>query len=253
MAIKKIGIFVIFMLFTKFAFAGITITPVRVEAPLPPGGSYLGKYTVRNDYDVPIKVNVSARDWFVLPENRGIKIDDWLVLSPREISLKPGESGYVDYSVTISTKSVGALVGMVSFVPVLEKDQGFTLMVSAGIFIPVKGTEKIDWSFSDVKVASDRGKLQVSALVKNSGNIYLRPEGSVTIRSGKKAVQEIKLPEGRPVYPGRSREVIGSSDAIFKLEEGSYKASISIECYGQKKMKELKFIVDKAGNVIVAA
>ena len=245
---KKVIVFTMSFMSTCVLFAGITVTPVRVEIPLAKGMACDGKYTVRNDYDVPIKVDISSRDWFVLPENRDIKVDQWLKLSPLELSLKPGESGDIHFLVTLSTKPVGSMVAMVSFVPVLEKDPGFNLMVSASMFVTVKGTEKTAWDFSGIKLSTYDGKLQAVTSVKNDGNVYLRPVGYATITAGKKEVAKLEFLEGRPVYPGMARDVLAKSDGVLTLKPGKYTALLQVECRGQMKEKSFKFKYKKSGE-----
>lgn len=231
--------------------AGLTVTPSRVEVAAPPGGRFEGKYTVRNDYNTPAKIKVEFRDWFVLPENSGINISDWLSVSPLEFSLQPNESREVQYAVHLSTSARGVQVGMVSFIPQTGEEQGVTLMVSVSIFVTAKGTERIDWEIPDVKLAKASGKLQVTALVKNDGNVHLRPSGSVTILSGGKIAAQLDFLESRPVYPGLSRSILARSDGDAALLAGKYTALIDIKCYGQEKTKKINFNVKQSGELAI--
>ncbi len=229
-----------------FAYAGLTVTPSRTEISLVPGGSFEGSMTVRNDNDVPANVFASVRDWFVLPENKGLTASDWLVIVDSEVYLKPAETRDIKYEVRLSTAAQGSLVAMMSFVPQIEGDQGgITLMVSVSVFVTAKGTEKIDWDVSDVKIDDQTGKLQFSAVVANNGNVHLRPVGNVVIYSKTEVVDSFNFSEGRPSYPGTPRSFVAVSKSDIK--PGKYIAKINLQCYGQMKEKEVKFKIDKKG------
>jgi hypothetical protein len=85
------------------------------------------------------------------------------------------------------------------------------LAIDVAISVDVNGTERREGSLTDARVAgAEVGQAQrFIALVKNSGNIAMKPELSVTIMRGGTKVAEISNKQSIPqVSPARDEEVI---------------------------------------------
>ncbi|MHB9154844.1 MAG: fimbrial biogenesis chaperone [Endomicrobiales bacterium] len=241
------------LLLNASLYASLMVSPGRQEVGIPPGAVFKGTYTVTNNYDVPAEVKAQFRDWFTLPENKKFNINDWLKAYPESFSLQPGESKTVNYEVRVPRKAKGELVAMVSFSPETGESQGVKLLVSSALFVIVSGTEKYKWDVPEVKVTKNRfGKFVVEAFVKNTGNIHVRPAGSVRIVSNdtKETVLQLDFAESRPVYPGASRQIIAHAD--FALKPGKYTAISTVRAEGGEREKKVNFkVVEKAAGETV--
>lgn len=227
-------------------FAGLNISPSRAEISMPAGQSYTNAYMVTNAYDIPIDVGVATKDWYVTAENKGIGIDDWLRVSTDGFHLAVGESREVQYEVSVPTQAVGSLVGMISFSPSMDREEGISLVVSVPVFVKVTGTEVTAWDATDIRFANQNGKLQVAATVRNTGNIHLRPTGEAVFVSKKQVETRIAFNESRPVYPGSYRTIVGVGDMPA---QGSYQGTLRIMCAGQQKSMPFKMKVTKKGVI----
>lgn len=244
--LRTLIVFLLLAISPLSLFAGLNINPSRAEIVMQAGQPYSNIYTIKNDYGVPIDVGVATKDWFVLPENKSIVVSDWLHVSTDEFHLGIGESKELRYDVLVPTGAVGSLVGMISLSPKSEQEQGVTLVMSVPVFVTISGTEKIDWNVTDTRLTIQNGKLQVSAMVNNAGNIHLRPVGDTTFFDGKKVFARISFNESRPVYPGSYRTIVGLSDVPPK---GTYKGAVKIVCAGQEKTKFFKIKILKSGEL----
>jgi len=232
------------------AYAGLTVTPSRQEVTMAPGSACQGSYEVRNDYATPIDVHVEFRDWFVLPENKGNEISKWLSVTPKELSLQPGESKKVTYSVQLPKTVKGVSAAMVSFIPATEDEEGVSMMLSVALFVIAHGTEKISWDIGSVNIYPAQSGFSISAIVRDEGNIHLRPQGTAEIFSKNKKILALQFPEGRPVYPGSYRTLVVSYGASG-LGEGKYSAVLRITAAGKEKTKKIHFTVSKTGAIAV--
>ncbi|MFC1500932.1 hypothetical protein ACFL58_00585 [Elusimicrobiota bacterium] len=245
--LKKIFLFILCLSISPYAFAGLSIEPSRTEITLKPGESFNGFYVVKNDYNTPIDVVVSAKNWFMLPDNKDVEVKDWLNISNKTVHLEPGQSSEVPFEVNISSGMEGVLVGMFSFTPKTKIKQNITMVVSVSVFATVSGTEKIAWGVTDIKFEKD--KLQVSAEIGNSGNIHVRPQGFVKIMKKNKEIAKFEFIEGRPVYPGSERVIVARHDQ--GLKKGKYDVLVNIFAFDEEVEAQFKMKIGKSGEISV--
>ena len=230
--------------------AGLAITPARSEVNMVPGTSCSGSYTVRNDYTKDALIEVAFRDWFTLPENEATPLSQWVSVEPSSFSLKSGESKQVNYTVHMPTGITGVSVDMLSFTPSVAEDSGVTMMMSVSLYVTAKGTEKAAWDVEDIKVTKSPTEFRVSAVVKNSGNVHVRPAGNVAVfTAGNVPVCSMNINEGRPVYPGASRPISAYYTNVSVLKAGFYTVVLTVDGAGEQKTKKIKFKINKAGEV----
>jgi hypothetical protein len=232
------------------ARAGLLVEPARQEITLKPGGSFTGSYRVTNDLGKTTGIGVETRYWYVSKEEEeNVKVADWLTVTPSSFTFKPGESVDVRYTVKMSTFVTGTRVVMVTFVP--EGQEGVTLVVSVSLYVTIQGTQKIEWDFGNFTLTSYQGTAQFSTIVKNTGNVHVRPSGYVKVIKKKKE-QVLNILEGRPVYPGQTRQVIaqGKLKEIFP-KRGKYKVKISLTSGDMTKEKTYDVQIKKTGEVII--
>jgi uncharacterized membrane protein len=226
------------------------VTPSRTEISIPPDQSCEAKFIVTNEFNVPADIKVEAKNWFLLPDDQDVNISSWVTVLDNDLRLQPGESKEVRYQVKLSSNASGVRTAMVSFIPQTEEDQGLVLMISAAVFVTAAGTEKVNWDISDVKIEAAQDRIQVSGQVRNSGNVHLRPEGKVKIISKNKEVALLEFLEGRPVYPGKERSIVASSDGPVTLAPGKYTAIVTVKGAGEEKKSKIGFKVDRSGKII---
>lgn len=227
-------------------------SPARQEFNLNLEQTGRGSFEISNELDEPIRVHVSAKDWFVLPENKDAGVDHWLSLSRKQFDLEPGESQKVDISVKpgdCPSPPQGVLVGMVSFVQETQVNTGISTVVSASVYAVITGTEKKDASVVNFGLRVQDGQLQAGVVVGNKGNIHLRPMGRVELRDKKGGVRAVvPFQEGRPVYPGKDRNFIGSA-AWPNLRPGKYQAHLLLQLWDKPLESVYGVQVTRKGEV----
>ena len=230
-------------------YAGLMVTPTREEVTLPPGGTFSGSYKVTNDLGKPASYSVEPNYWYVSKEEANIQLSDWLTVYPSTFTFKPGETVEEKYIINISTSVAGMRAVMLSFVP-SEAENGVSLVISVSLYVTVKGTEKLDWDFSNFRIIRWQGDAQLSVDVKNRGNVHVRPSGTINI-SGKKETDLI-IPENPPVYPGQERQILchGAEKELFP-KPGKYTIKVSVKSGDITKIKKYKVKVKDTGEVII--
>jgi hypothetical protein len=240
---------VLVLLCYSISYSGIIVTPVRTEVTVDPQSSYTGFYTVENDNEAVIEVEVTSEEWNNSPENANVGVNDWLHFSKKTLVLKPHEKTKVQY--TVSSKNYkGSLSAMLSFTFAAVNVQGVNLMTSVPIYMTIAGTEKTDYEISGITIsksgASQQKDTAVIYTVKNNGNIPVRLKGKISVKKGKKTVYEHEIPEQSPVYAGLDRTF---GEKIEKLPKGKYVLNVSLNGSDKTAEKNIQIRVNKYGDV----
>lgn len=235
----------------------IQLNPSRQEVLLSVGENAIGQVEATNDGAKPVIVEVSARNWFVLPHNEGLPVESWLSLRKTKLELAPGAKQVIQFDVRIPTAAPkggtpeGVLVGMVSFMPREEdaEPSSVNLVVSVSVYAIVKGTEKREAEADRLVLRKDVETLQAVVNVKNTGNVHARPSGVVQIMDTKNNIKaEVPLQEGRPVYPGNNRDYSGTA-TWPALKSGNYKALVLLNLWGKTLEKPFYYRVKKGSEL----
>lgn len=244
----------------------LVMGPARFEVSLPPGEIAEGDYYVQNDTERPAHIVVEPENWFKESYDYGkLDIKDWVEFDTYEFDLKPKEIKKLRLRIKVPTDVKGELVSQIFFTSsVLKEDgtpsEGIKARVGAVLYVAIKGTEIVDAEIENITISKElkngNENIKIEAVVKNKGNVHIRPEGKVTIddKAGKR-LAELNLRSGKTCLPGQL-EVYEALWDKPEIKKGLYKISITIN-YGkevdiEKTMaKEKAFEVDKMGKVTV--
>lgn len=246
---KPVLLAVLMILAVPALWAGLKVTPARQDLTVNAGETYEGSYAVTNEYDEPIIAQTESRDWYQSPGSTKTPCSQWLALYPAEIPLKPGETGVFHYRVQMPATVTGTQFAMVSFAPLMEVEQSVSLVVSAALFVTVRGTEIFSWELLNPKIQRQDAIFQVSVSVKNSGNTHIRPKGQAVVMKNGKELFSFDLKEGRPVYPGGDRLIVGTTDVSRFTGKGKYSIIVNISGGGTTKSATIPFKLDKNSNI----
>ena len=189
----------------------LSVSPARTELRLAPGGQTKAVIAVTNPNAEAYDVEVSEKPWFVLPENKKIEVSSWLLLpSKQHFRLKAGKSRDVKITVQCPKDAVGELMAMVSFAYQALTPSMITPMISTAVYLDVAGTEKSAGEITMLGAGTRNGRFQVGAQVKATGNVRLRPTGTIQVIGEQgQVVSEYVIPEANPIFPGSGRDCAG--------------------------------------------
>src|SRR5262249_35823617 len=154
----------------------------RTEVRLAPGAETRATLTINNPDAEPYDVEVTEKVWIRYPTNQQIQLSDWLKL-PRQthFRLKAGKSRDVVITLRCPKDAVGELMGMVSFAYLSLKPSSITPMISTAVYLLAAGTEVMTGEISSVNAEFKIHQFLVSAEVKATGNVRLRPVGTIRL------------------------------------------------------------------------
>lgn len=237
----------------SFSYAHLVIQPQRIESTVNPNVPIKGSYSVTNNYDGDVTVEITAimnGEWSY-KGNMDIPVDAWLKINPSKISIRKGETRTVLYTITPTANMQGSVAGQVTF-RANPPNSFVHVLMSLPIHIINQGTERIEYSIDSISVNERINRLDIG--LKNSGNIIIKPVGTVTIYSGSKKVKSVPVPESFSVFPDSVRKEF-YADLPADLKPGKYKAEVAIKLIGYSHLmkpvvRSMQFRVLKDGRII---
>jgi hypothetical protein len=223
---------------------------------------------VSNDADQPINIDVTVENWLNAGANSIKNPSAWLTIEERAFRLEPNSKREISYSVKMPEGLAGEAAAMVFFASTsVEGPQSmFVPRLGVIIYLIQKGSEIVDATIENIKVravSSEKGdrrsrKLRVTfkvdTIVKNTGNVHLRPKGEVVIHNlrGKQLYKE-EIPYGWVVQQ-KKENLCSAVLRDMRLRPGRYKASVSLtfgSLYEQEKQisHEVTFSLDRRGRI----
>ncbi|HNV86005.1 MAG TPA: hypothetical protein PKL97_03450 [Candidatus Omnitrophota bacterium] len=228
---------IVFLFGANAAFAGISVKPTVIEKVMDSGKSESDYYTLTNDGDVKLTVRIEAEDWmarlFGRPDD--MKVEDWLKIEPKEITLDPKQTVKIKYTVTTPKIFLNEKVAQVFFR--YQEAEYLEARVGVIFYLTPKGRETLSaemTSFSAKQAKKEDGTpvFRLSVVIKNDSNFHIRTPGFAEIydKAQGKVVKTLDVNRVPGIYGGRSFEF----DYEFPNEvipEGDYQVTLKLN-YG---------------------
>jgi hypothetical protein len=240
---------------------GSTVSPPVYDLTAAPGETVIKKMTVHNDASVaqsfvPVVNTISPAN-----EQGGLSfgpvsssdLSGWITVTPSKLDLAADQSG--DFTITIKVPSNAAPGG--HYATVFAENQSGTVSVNGAQLTPLVGTSillkvsgQITESADVVEFSTQRARvipgepIDFTVRVRNTGNIHIKPQGTIEIYNGNVKVDEIAVnPDGLNVLPGSIRMFTAVSNKT--LPAGTYRAELSL-VYGAGQtlsVPDISFVV----------
>jgi len=234
--------------------ASMNVIPSVNEIVLSENETKSGIYTVQNSSEMDMRVTIVSSYWYLSEENKDIPLSSWLTISPTEFDLPAGENRDIPYEVTAPKGALGELVAKLSFCPKpIEGEVAVNVVFSVSLYLKIRGTGKPRHELDDFKIwkHKDKEAMGIEAVLKNKGNIHLRPRTTVYVQDFLgEALKRVPLKYGVPVYPDRTQNYRGNI-FNFSLKPGLYRAVVETRYTDTTGIftKRIYFFVGKGGRV----
>ena len=241
---KTIFIIGLFLLGIQGEARCFNISPNRIEISVAPSNIYRDTMTVSNKENHDLNISLRVDDWFTQPlrAGAGLKTSDnlkWLKVKPLKFRLKKGEERRISYKVQVPKNAKGELSAMIFVEAKPRKPKKGMIAINTSIGVPIyvmiKGTEFFEAEVETLEVIN-AAPLELAVKIKNSGNVHIRPEGTIHIRN--KEAKLLTLPLNKynyPILPNSSRTL--EIKTRSGLEQGEYVADIEM-AYADKKYRK---------------
>lgn len=243
-----------FILFLPAKISALTISPPIFDLRAKPGETLQASLSLENETNSPLNLyglveafNPTAKggDLEFYPSEEGLS--SWVALSENSLSLAPGESKKIFFTINVPAGTAGgshyaAIFWGTSPPGAAPGGVAVASRLGALIFLNVEGTVIQDLEISNFKTTK---KINLSlpiifeTSVKNKGNVYLAPKGEIIIKTwtGKQVAALPWNEAGLRALPGTERIISTPWGKRNILEEltlgifGFYRASIHLS-YG---------------------
>ncbi len=234
---------VIYLFLPKYIFS-IRITPQRFEIFLSHNEEQEIRFYVLNDKDFEQEIEISARSWHVLEENKNIDTTQWFSFSPQKLLLKPQQEGMVVCKVSCPEGAVGFLNNVLSFTEGHKYGGMISLIISVPVYVIVKNNAVFDVEITSISFRNNPVSKKDEFLIeiKNTGNVYIRPKGKLEIYKGKKIFYTKDFPELSPIFPKEKNFVFVSYEGNKKLTNAKYKVVLTLNIWDKVIKKEKNFV-----------
>jgi hypothetical protein len=218
----------------------LNVDPPVHELSLKPGERVKSKFQLSNKSSESVSVSVEVSEWWTqqtgLP---GLEIEKWLkVKAVKPFFLKPDESRSFPFSVRLPKDwQGGETMAMVFFttdpLPGQSGAVSFRFRHGVPIYVFSEGKGQANLVLESLGGRFLQGPLnspiEFAAFLRNSGNIHVRPRGSLILLNGDQGnegqVEEARFFWGTPTYPN-GREPYFAKSSRESWLPGDYRAKV---------------------------
>ena len=223
---------------------GATVSPPLYDLTAKPGETIIKMMSVRNDssssqtYTPVVNTIAPSNEEGGLAFGPAVATDlsGWIKVTPSTLTLAPNASG--DFTITVKVPANAAPGGHYATVFAMNKPSapsngGATITTLVGTSMLLKVSGNITESASVVEFSTRRARvipgeaIDFTVRVRNTGNVHIRPQGTIEIFRGDVKVDEIPLnADGLNVLPGNVRKFTAASNK--SLPAGTYTAQLTL-------------------------
>ncbi len=242
-------LFIIILVDSVSAFR-FNVDPPRIKLTINRGEKKNSYVVISNTHPKePIHIRAYVQDLVYLPDGSNDFLPpgttpwscaDWINLNPRDFDLPPNKEQVVKFQVKVPPDARGGYYGIIFFevfTPPSQKDvsaAAIAVRIGTIVLVDVAGTTEYRAELTNLSVTvTEKGLYDISCTVKNSGNVLVRPTGTVQILD----MDELELAtidfnsarEG--IFPGTSRKYTVSYNG--HLKEGKYIVRLLLDYGGE--------------------
>jgi len=231
---------------------GLTVSPIKTEIDIAPGGSFSGKLLIENSTRKLMKVVFNAEAFNTVNQqydysfDQGSNIAKWIKFYPSELSLFEGESGEISYSLDIplSAEPGGKYISLFANNDELSIDVSVSSRqrVASLLYVTILGD--ITRTGKLVSLSSPwliNNKNEFNAKLQNTGTAHFRSVYSLQVMGlvGDSVIAETKAES--LILPGTIRSITNE----FPLPKfpGVYKAVYTIGLGDNPAAKETRYFL----------
>lgn len=227
--------------------AGLRVDGAKIEAGVSPGSVAIYEMKVSDTSDTPMDIAIEVKGYgeaesgvqVLDPEedNTLYSAREYLSVSPDRFHLEVGESRDVTVTAKIPVQVGGGgryAIIYIHTVPPEGASFATVTAVAARVLLTIEGSELIksgDIDQIQLEKSESGQPLEISAMVKNTGNYHyqISAMGKIKNSRGEVVATSLPLPTQFPLIPAYSRRISIPFEAVEALPPGEYQADIEVK------------------------
>jgi len=230
----------------------VEIDPMRLEYSLSAGKTYSGVFKLKNSSEFAVNIFVSTGEYrYVFSESATRPPEkekrtmpscrDWFQFEKTKFKLNPGEYAEAKFLIKVPKDAAQEHLCAILFdekraleeIKPKQKTGNaqiqFTPRFSIPVYSSIKDTENSSAEIKEIRTAqeSQRGGVIFTVILENTGNIHIRPIGTLTIinQSGD-VIKNLPIGKCLPIFPAYKEDV---PVLCPRIPAGIYSAVATIE------------------------
>ncbi len=164
---------------------------------------------------------------------------DWITVSPQKFTIGEGKTQEITFTVAVPASGVagtywGAI--LVQGSPQKTEREGTTVLAverfGVKVYVTINGTEVKSGRITSVRKTA-LAPLTFTVTFENTGNVQLKPKGSITIISQQGKIMRTLPIDEFPVLPGAVQVITIKDPSSSPLPPGIYRALVTLDYGGE--------------------
>jgi hypothetical protein len=226
----------LFLLTGASLWAAFKIGPSYFEISLAPGESVTKEIYLENPSGKAMTLVVNMNDFMNSKANKNVGNDQWLTLKEKEVTIPRKSKKLLKLQITAPKGMTGEVSAKIGFMekPTAESTVHTRMLVFVYLISLNGSTIGAEMNSFDAVWNKDKS-LGFKIGIKNSGNIHIRPKGSLEVYdAANKIIKVLKLPEIMPLFEDQEGFLM-NEESIKSIPDGTYPMKLSITFGYDKK------------------
>ena len=243
----------------------VRINKPKIRLNIPSGSSESGSITVSNPSTGDVNVKVYLEDWeyeesqdgvkrFFPPGTHPLSCAKWISFYPADFSLPSYGSQELFYSVKAPKDVNGGYFAVLFFEKAMgemKDSEGANILIKGRIgslFYVETGAVNKKVELTNISIAKKRNGLEISTVLKNTGNVDVTAKGTFNIIDKQGMVFARGEFNDTYTFPGSQARI--SSTWADAVPVGDYDLIITLDLAGSLKIEEVEIRINSSGGIV---
>jgi hypothetical protein len=228
--------FLLFLMTVPSLWAAFKIGPSFFEVSLMPGESSSKVIYLENPSDKPVTLVIGLSSFMNSKANIKVACDQWLTFKDREVTVPPKSKKLLPLQIMAPKGMAGEVSAKIGF---MEKPSGESMVhirMPVYVYLISLNGSSIGMDLTSFDAVTNKDKsLGFKIGIKNSGNVHIRPKGSLKVTgTGDRLIKSLPLPEVMPLFEDQEGFLL-SDGTVSNLPDGIYSMKLFIALGYDKK------------------
>lgn len=211
----------------------LSVWPVINRVYVEPGQRSKGQITIINTRPDPVSIRINPTS----THRSKVPFEEWLSFESTRLSIEPKQQALLNYEINLPHGAEGEYFARIEYAEQVEQASA-AMALNTSISLPfyaiVQGTDEYACVLTDFR-QDKQEPFTVSVLMRNEGNVHVRPKGKCTLRSLHGGDIIALTDNSSPVYPGKTMRLRFEFAEV--IAPGQYVAEIEVAMFPNEAVR----------------